>query len=41
MDNKEYQEFESWWLNRWPALRPNRESIERYLEWRDHKDTDK
>lgn len=37
----EYQEFERYWLNKWPLIKPDRMSIEKFLEWRDHKDTDK
>lgn len=33
MTDTEWEQYVAWWSERWPVIKPDRESIENYLEW--------
>ena len=35
IDDNEWEEFCLWWSKHWSPSKPNRASVEKYLEWKD------
>jgi hypothetical protein len=33
MTDQEWEQFKTWWAERWPVITPDRESVEQYLEY--------